>query len=97
MGENQFAAWPVALYGGVLLCAAIAYYILVRCLLSLHGSESVLANALGSDFKGKISLVIYLVAIPLAFFRSWLAGGFFLVVAVMWLITDRRIERTPLR
>src|ERR1051326_41630 len=97
MGENQFAAWPVALYGGVLLCAAIAYYILVRCLLSLHGSESVLANALGSDFKGKISLVIYLVAIPLAFFSSWLACAFYVLVAVMWLIPDRRIERTLVR
>ena len=57
MGENQFAAWPVALYGGVLLCAAIAYFILVRTLLSLHGLESVLATALGRDFKGKISIV----------------------------------------
>src|SRR6266516_5881826 len=94
MGENQFAAWPVALYGGVMLCAAIAYFILVRALLSLHGLESVLATALGRDFKGKISIVIYLVAIPLAFVRSWLACALYVFVAIMWLVPDRRIERT---
>jgi uncharacterized membrane protein len=94
LGETRFAAWPVALYGGVLLCAAIAYYILVRALLSLHGTQSVLATALGNDFKGKISIVIYLVAIPLAFFRPWLACALYVLVAVMWLIPDRRIERT---
>ena len=94
MGENQFAAWPVALYGLVMLCAAIAYFILVRALLSLHGLESVLATALGRDFKGKISIVIYLVAIPLAFVRSWLACALYVFVAVMWLVPDRRIERT---
>ena len=92
MGENQFAAWPVALYGLVMLCAAIAYFILVRTLLSLHGLESVLATALGRDFKGKISIVIYLVAIPLAFVRSWLACALYVFVAVMWLVPDRRIE-----
>jgi len=94
MGENQFAAWPVALYGLVMLCAAIAYFILVRALLSLHGLESVLATALGSDFKGKISILIYLVAIPLAFVRSWLACALYVFVAIMWLVPDRRIERT---
>src|SRR5256885_14975041 len=94
MGENQFAAWPVALYGGVLLCAAIAYFILVRTLLSLHGGESVLATALGSDFKGKISILIYLVAIPLAFVRSWLACALYVFVAIMWLGPGRRIEGT---
>ena len=96
MGENQFAAWPVALYGVVMLCAAIAYFILVRTLLSLHGLESVLATALGRDFKGKISIVIYLVAIPLAFVRSWLACALYVFVAVMWLVPDRRIERTAM-
>ena len=94
MGENQFAAWPVALYGLVMLCAAIAYFILVRTLLSLHGLESVLATALGRDFKGKISIVIYFVAIPLAFVRSWLACALYVFVAIMWLVPDRRIERT---
>ena len=92
MGENQFAAWPVALYGLVMLCAAIAYFILVRTLMSLHGRQSILASALGRDFKGKISIVIYVVAIPLAFVRSWLACGLYVFVAIMWLVPDRRIE-----
>src|SRR5438132_1784387 len=92
MGENQFAAWPVALYGTVLLLAAIAYFILVRALLSLHGPGSLLATALGSDFKGKVSMVIYLVAIPLAFVKSWLACTLYILVAIMWLVPDRRIE-----
>jgi TMEM175 potassium channel family protein len=93
-GENRFAQWPVALYGIVLLLSAIAYYILVRSLLSLHGRTSLLATALGGDFKGKISIVIYIVAIPLAFVRSWLACALYIFVAVMWLVPDRRIERT---
>ncbi len=97
MGENQFAAWPVASYGVVMLCAAIAYFILVRALLLLHGLESVLATALGSDFKGKISIVIYVVAIPLAFVRSWLACALYVFVAIMWLVPDRRIERTVVK
>jgi len=96
MGENQFAAWPVASYGVVMLCAAIAYFILVRTLLSLHGGESVLATALGSDFKGKISIVFYVAAIPLAFVRSWLACALYVFVAIMWLVPDRRIERTAM-
>jgi uncharacterized membrane protein len=93
MGENQFAAGPAALYGAVLLCAAIAYFILARSLLSIHSQDSVLAMALGADFKGKISMVIYLVAIPLAFVRSWLACSLYVLVAVMWLVPDRRIEK----
>ena len=93
MGENHFAQWPVALYGAILLFAAIAYFILVKALLMLHGPDSFLATALGSDFKGKISIVIYLIAIPLAFVNSWVAYGVYVVVAVMWLIPDRRIER----
>jgi len=94
MGENRFAAWPVALYGVVLLFAAVAYFILARSLISLHGQDSILATALGRDFKARVSLVIYLVAIPLAFINSWLAFGLYVVVAVTWLIPDRRIERT---
>ena len=93
LGENKFAAVPAALYGVVLLCAAIAYFILARSLLSIHSPDSVLATALGADFKGKISMVIYLVAIPLAFVRSWLACGLYILVAVMWLVPDRRIEK----
>ena len=94
MGENHFAQSPVALYGVVLLCSAIAYFILTRALLSIHTRDSLLAIALGADFKGKISVVIYAVAIPLAFFRWWLAYGLYVFVAVMWLVPDRRIERT---
>ena len=93
LGENKFAAVPAALYGVVLLCAAIAYFILARSLLSIHSPDSVLATALGADFKGKVSVVIYLVAIPLAFVRSWLACGLYILVAVMWLVPDRRIEK----
>ncbi len=94
MGENHFAESPVALYGVVLLCSAIAYFILTRALLSIHTRDSLLAIALGADFKGKISVIIYAVAIPLAFFRWWLAYGLYVFVAVMWLVPDRRIERT---
>jgi uncharacterized membrane protein len=82
-GENHFAALPTALYGGVLLLAAIAYFILARTLLSIHAKDSVLATALGADFKGKISMVIYLFAIPLAFVKSWLAWAVYVSVAVM--------------
>jgi uncharacterized membrane protein len=93
MGENRFAAVPVALYGVVLLFSAVAYFILARSLLSIHARDSLLATALGADFKGKISMVIYLVAIPLAFVRSWLACALYVLVAVMWLVPDRRIEK----
>ena len=94
MGENQFAPGPVALYGAVLLFSAIAYYILTRALLSIHSKDSALALAIGSDFKGKISVVIYAFAIALSFFNSWIAGALYVLVAVMWLIPDRRIEKT---
>jgi TMEM175 potassium channel family protein len=94
LGENQFTAWPAALYGIVLLLAAVAYFILTRALIALHGRDSVLATALGRDFKGKISVVIYLVAIPLAFVRAWVAGALYVLVAVLWLVPDRRIEKT---
>ena len=97
MGENRFAAWPVALYGIVLFCAAVAYFILARTLISLHGQESTIAAALGRDFKGKISIVLYLVAVPLAFVSTWLAFGLYVLVAVIWLIPDRRIENTIAR
>lgn len=92
MGENNFAQWPVALYGCVLLLSAIAYTILVRVLLAAPGNE-LLASALGSDFKGKISMVFYVVAIPLAFIQPWLACAIYILVAASWLIPDRRIER----
>jgi uncharacterized membrane protein len=93
MGENHFAAWPVAFYGTVLLAAAIAYFILTRLLVSYHGRDSALAKAVGKDFKGKVSVVCYAVAIPLSLVNSWLACALYVLVAVMWLIPDRRIER----
>ena len=93
MGENNFAAWPVALYGVALLLAACAYFLLVRSLLALHGNDSTLAVALGSDFKGKISIVIYASAIPLAFVVPLLSCALYVLVAVIWFIPDRRIER----
>ncbi len=92
MGESGFAVWPVVFYGSDLLLAAIAYFILVRALLSLHGADSTLAAALGSDFKGKISIVIYVTAIPLAFLDPWLACALYVLVAAMWLTPDPRIE-----
>ena len=92
MGENHFTQWPVALYGLILLLSAIAYTILVRVLLA-NRDNTLLATALGSDFKGKISMAIYVVGIALAFVRSWLAFSTYIFVAVMWLIPDRRIER----
>ena len=92
MGENHFAQWPVVLYGSVLLLAAIAYLILVRALLGAPGNE-LLASALGSDFKGKISMAIYVIGILLAFVRPWLACAIYVLVAVIWLVPDRRIER----
>jgi uncharacterized membrane protein len=94
MGENHFARGPVALYGAVLLFASIAYFILSRALISLHGKDSVLATAVGRDFKGQISTLLYLVAIPLAVVRSWLACALYVLVAIMWLVPDRRIEKT---
>jgi uncharacterized membrane protein len=94
MGENRFAAWPVALYGMVLLGSGIAYFILAQTLIALHGRESTIGTALGSDVKGQISLAIYAVANPVAFVQSWVAGGLYAVVAIMWLVPDRRIERT---
>ena len=94
MGENHFAAWPVALYGIVMLFAGIAYFILAHVLISHHGRDSALAKALGKDFKGKVSVVLYAAAVPLSFVRSWLACGLYVLVAIMWLIPDRRIEHT---
>jgi uncharacterized membrane protein len=84
----------VALYGLVLLLAAVAYFILTRALIATHGRDSVLATAVGGDFKGKISIALYAAAIPLAFVNSRAAMGVYVLVAVMWLVPDRRIEKT---
>lgn len=94
MGENHLAAVPVALYGIVLFFAAIAYFILTRVLISHHGKNSSLAIALGRDFKGKISMIFYAVAIVISFINSWFACALYVMVAVMWLIPDRRLEKT---
>ncbi len=94
VGANHFSARPVALYGAVLLMAAIAYFLLVHALIALHGPKSVLATALGADFKGKISMVLYLAAILLSFLDARLAFALYVLVAVIWLVPDRRIERT---
>jgi uncharacterized membrane protein len=92
MGENHFAAVPTAFYGVVLLLAAIAYYILQRVILNEHGPDSALARALGRDLKGKVSPLIYAVAIPLAFVNRWVALGCYVFVSLMWLVPDRRLE-----
>ncbi len=94
LGYTTFAAWPVALYGADLLFAAVAYYILERALIAGDGHDSALATAVGGDFKGKASIVVYVVAIPLAFASSWVAYGCYVAVALWWLIPDRRIEKT---
>jgi uncharacterized membrane protein len=94
MGENHFAPVPVALYGCVLLMAGIAYTILTRVLIAHHGNESVLAVAVGSDRKGKVSLAMYAAAIPLAFVSPAVSGSLYVLVAILWLAPDQRIERT---
>ena len=94
MGENNFAAWPVAIYGLVLLMAAIAYYILTRALIAVDESNSTLKAAVGNDLKGKLSPVCYVLAIPLAFVSPWISCALYVMVAVVWLVPDRRIERT---
>lgn len=93
MGENHLAATPTAIYGFVLLMAAIAYYILERIIIARQGRASFLAQAIGKDWKGKISPALYLAAIPLAFVSSRIAGGLYVVVALLWLIPDPRIEK----
>jgi uncharacterized membrane protein len=92
-GENQSSPWPVALYGMVLLLAAVSYYVLTRLLITLHGTESNLAVAIGGDLKGRLSLALYIAAIPLAFLSPWLAWGLYVLVEVIWLVPDRRIEK----
>ena len=93
MGENEFAAWPVALYGVVLLLAAVAYFVLTRALVARHGADSVLAAAIGRDGKGMLSLLLYLVGVALAFVLPAAACGVYVLVAVIWLVPDRRIEK----
>ena len=93
MGENHFASLPLALYGFVLLMAAVAYYLLVRAILAHHGHDSRVATALGRDIKGKVSVLLYVVGLALAFVNRWAAGAVYVFVALIWFIPDRRIER----
>lgn len=94
MGSSHFATWPVVTYGVILLCSGIAYFLLAHLLVCHHGHDSTLAKAMKTDFKGKISIVLYVCALPLAFVHPGIACGFYCLVAVMWLVPDRRIEVT---
>lgn len=93
MGENHLAAVPTAIYGFVLLMAAIAYYVLQCAIIAKQGRESLLALTIGKDWKGKLSPALYLTAIPLAFVSSWIASAIYVFVALLWLIPDPRIEK----
>jgi len=93
MGENHFASMPSALYGLVLLMAAIAYLVLEQTIISTEGSASVLKSAVGSDWKGKLSPVVYVVAIVSTLWMKWIAQALYVLIALIWLIPDRRIER----
>ena len=93
MGENHFAPLPTAVYGAILLGAAIAYCLLEQSLIRADGEHSELAKAVGTDFKGKISPLFYIVAIPLAFVNQYWSDALLVAVALMWVIPDPRIER----
>jgi uncharacterized membrane protein len=93
VGENHIASTPTALYGFVLLMAAIAYYVLQCAIIAKQGRDSLLAAAIGRDWKGRISPALYLVAIPLCFVHPWIGNAVYVSVALMWLVPDRRIER----
>ena len=93
MGETNFAPAPTAVYGVPLLMAAVAYVLLQRAILKEHGRDSLLAVAVGGDFKGKLSLVLYVAAVPSAFISPWIAGGLYVLVALIWLVPDRRIAK----
>jgi uncharacterized membrane protein len=97
MGDNHFATLPVAAYGVVLFMAGTAYFLLTRSLVHHHGQNSLLRSAVGTDVKTKVSMVIVIVAIPLAFLNRWLAFGLYWLVIVPWLVPDRRIEKVMLQ
>jgi uncharacterized membrane protein len=94
LGETGAAPFPTAAYGTVLLCSAVAYFVLTRALLAIHAEDSALARALGRDWKGKASVVAYLAAVPLAFASRWVALAIYVGVALVWWLPDPRIERT---
>ena len=93
MGTNNFSALPTACYGVILLMSGVAYTILCRVLIAAEGGESLLARAVGDDRKGKLSLVVYSLAIPVAFWHRWISQVAYVPVALMWLVPDRRIEK----
>ena len=93
MAENRFATWPTFAYGLVLLLAALSYTLLQWCVIRTHGTDSLLARAVGADLKGKLSPVLYVTAIALGFVAAWLALAIYVLVALIWLIPDRRIEK----
>lgn len=93
MGENNFSADSMFLYGVILLMAAIAYFILQGRIIKSHGKDSILAKAIGKDIKGKMSPVLYILGILSSFFNPWIAGFFYVLVALIWLIPDKRIEK----
>ena len=93
MGENHFTTWPVAVYGVVSFFAGLAYYFLARCLVTLHGRDSILGVAIGNDWKGKLSVIVYATGIGLCFINAWLGLTLYFLVAAMWFIPDKRIER----
>jgi uncharacterized membrane protein len=97
IGENHIAAWPVAVYGMVLFMSGFAYVLLTKALVKLHERSSLLATSIGADTKGKISIMIYAMAIPLAFAQPWISIACYVIVAIMWLIPDRRIEHNVAR
>jgi uncharacterized membrane protein len=97
LGENHVAPTPTAVYGFVLLMAAIAFYVLQRAIINQQGRDSILASAIGGDWKGKLSVVLYFIAIPLAFVSPWIAVALYVSVALIWLIPDRRIERVLMK
>jgi uncharacterized membrane protein len=93
MGENHFSKWTVILYGFILLMAGVAYYILAHCLTAVHGKDSVLAQAIGKDKKGIISVILYITGIACSFINSWIGFSIYVIVAAIWFIPDRRIEK----
>jgi uncharacterized membrane protein len=93
MGENHFSKWPVLLYGAVLLMADFAYFILSQCLTNTNGKDSELAQAIGKDKKGIISIILYIIGIACSFINSWIGFSIYVIVAAIWFIPDRRIEK----
>lgn len=93
LGESHFSASPVALYGIVLLMASLSYPLLLKSLIALHGKDSLLAISIGNDFKGKISIAIYIAGIVISFYNSWISFALYWVVAIIWFIPDTRIEK----